>query len=347
MTIASKTNMLSWTHRNPMKVISALSLLAFVISILAMGIGRYYVPSLTILKMPLAEIFPIEKTWSRTIECVIYDVRLPRIMAGILVGAGLSVSGAAFQGMFRNPLVSSQILGVSSGAGFGAAIAILLFDSLVIIQISSFVFGLLAVAITFLISRMKSSTPILMLVLSGIVVGSLFSALTSLVKYMADPMNKMPAIVFWLLGSLNHVAGKDIKVFGPVIVVTITIMLLIRWKINVLTMGDDDAKALGVNTERLKLIIILCSTVLTASAVCLCGIIGWIGLVVPHIGRMLVGPDNRYLLPTTILTGAAFLVVVDTLARSLSASEIPLGILTSIIGAPLFAFLLRRNKIGW
>ncbi len=340
-------NMLGWTHRNPVKVIIILIALVLVVGIVAMGIGRYSIPSLTIIKIPLSELFPIEKTWSRTIECVVYDVRFPRILAGILVGAGLSISGAAFQGMFRNPLVSSQILGVSSGAGFGAAIAILLFDSLVIIQVSSFVFGLLAVFITFLMSRMKSSTPILMLVLSGIVVGSLFSALTSLTKYMADPMNKMPAIVFWLLGSLNHVSAKDIRVFGPMIIASIIIMLLIRWKINILTMGDDDAKALGVNTERLKIAIILCSTVLTASAVCLCGIIGWIGLVVPHIGRMLVGPDNRYLLPVTILTGSSFLVVVDTLARSLSASEIPLGILTSIIGAPLFAFLLRQNRIGW
>jgi iron complex transport system permease protein len=318
-----------------------------IVAFAALMLGRYMVPPETVIAVILSSVFPIEETWTATTACAVTAVRIPRIIAGLLVGAGLAVSGASFQGMFRNPLVSSQILGVASGAGFGAAIGILLSDSLVLVQILSFVFGLLAVGMTYGISRVRSTTPILMLVLSGIVVGSLFSALTSMTKYVADPMNKMPAIVFWLLGSLNHVSTQDLLVLGPIIVVSIGGLLAVRWRINVLTMGDEEARALGVNTERLKFVIILLSTVITAATVCMSGIIGWIGLVIPHMGRMLVGPDNRYLLPVSVLLGGAFLIAVDTVARTATSAEIPIGILTAVIGAPLFAMLLRRNNPGW
>jgi iron complex transport system permease protein len=274
------------------------------------------------------------------------DVRLPRVAAGLLVGAGLSISGASFQGVFRNPLVSPHILGVAAGAGFGAAMAILLFDHIILIQLLAFVGGLLAVGLTYLISRYQKMTPILMLVLSGIVVGALFSALTSFVKYIADPMNRMPAIVFWLLGSLNHVSNEDLVIVAPVFVICMALLLSVRWRINLLAMGDEDARALGVNTERLKALIIICATTLTAASVCISGIIGWIGIVIPHIGRMLVGPDHKQLLPTSMLIGAAYLTAVDLLARSLLVTEIPIGILTAIIGAPIFVYLLRKSRTG-
>ncbi|WP_214019614.1 iron ABC transporter permease [Methanoculleus sp.] len=336
-----------WGEQHPGTIQVLLLAALGAVTFAALMVGRYMVPPETVAAVILGSVLPIDATWSSTTACAVTVVRIPRIIAGLLVGAGLAVSGASFQGMFRNPLVSSQILGVAAGAGFGAAIGILLFDSLIVVQILSFVFGLLAVGMAYGLSRVRSTTPILMLVLSGIVVASLFSALTSMVKYVADPMNKMPAIVFWLLGSLNHVSTPDLMVLGPIIAISIGGLLAVRWRINVLTMGDEEARALGVNTEHLKLIIILLSTVITAAAVCMSGIIGWIGLVIPHMGRMLVGPDNRYLLPVSVLLGGAFLIAVDTVARTAAPAEIPIGILTAVIGAPLFAVLLRRNNPGW
>lgn len=310
----------------------------------SLALGRIDVPPGVIVKVILSKVFPLAQTWSDTIDCVIVDVRLPRLLAGLLVGAGLSISGASYQGVFRNPLVSPHILGVASGAGFGAALAILLFNNIFFIQLMSFAFGLAAVGATYFLSRVYKVTPVLMMVLSGIVVGSMFSALTSFTKYIADPMNKMPAIVFWLLGSLNHVTINDLAVVGPVFVICIGLLLAVRWRINLLAMGEEDARALGVNTEQLKRIIIISATVITASAVCISGIIGWIGIVIPHIGRLVVGPNHKYLLPASMLIGAAYLVIVDTMARTLLATEIPIGILTAIIGAPIFAYLLRKNR---
>jgi len=337
----------SWGERHPGTVQVLLLGVLGVVAFIALMAGRYMVPPETVIAVIASQVLPIEQTWASTATSAVVNVRIPRIIAGFLVGAGLAVSGASFQGMFRNPLVSSQILGVAAGAGFGAAIGILLSDSLVLVQTLSFTGGLLAVGMAYALSRVRSTTPILMLVLSGIVIASLFSALTSMVKYVADPMNKMPAIVFWLLGSLNHVSAPDLMVLGPIIAVSILGLLVIRWRINVLTMGDEEARALGVNTEHLKIAIILLATVITAAAVCMSGIIGWIGLVIPHMGRMLVGPDNRYLLPVSVLLGGAFLIAVDTIARTAAPAEIPIGILTAVIGAPVFAVLLRRNNPGW
>jgi iron complex transport system permease protein len=310
----------------------------------SLGLGRVNIGFSQVLKILASPLFPMVPDWSATTFSVVMDVRLPRVMAGILVGAALSISGATFQGVFQNPLVSPHILGVASGAGFGAALAILFFDNLWVIHLVSFLSGLLSVAMTWFLSRVYKMTPVLMLVLSGIVVGSLFSAMTSFLKYIADPMNKMPAIVFWLLGSLNHVSAKHLFIAAPVFIVCITILLLLRWRINLLAMGDEDARALGINTEALKAVIILCATIVTASAVCLSGIIGWIGIMIPHIGRLLVGPDHKDLLPVSMLIGAAYLVSVDTIARTLLVTEIPIGILTAIIGAPVFAVLLRRTQ---
>jgi len=331
----------------PGKLLFLLALLLLMVAIGALMLGQLRIPPATILEIFASRILPIEQTWEPTLESVLFDVRLPRLLAGILVGAGLSISGASFQGLFRNPLVSPHILGVSAGAGMGAALAILFFSNILAVQILSFVFGLAAVLMTVGLARVYRTTPVLMLVLSGIIVGALFSACTSLLKYIADPLNNMPSIVFWLLGSLNNASNKDLAVVGPVILAGITVLLLIRWRINLLAMGEEDARALGVDTGRLRATIIICATMISAAAVSISGIIGWIGLVIPHIGRLMVGPDNKYLLPVAVLVGAAYLVTVDTIARTAMESEIPIGILTALVGAPIFAYLLKKSRPGW
>lgn len=331
----------------PGKLMIMLAVLLGVIAVAALMLGQLQIPPGTVLRILASRVLPIEQTWEPTLESVLFDVRLPRLLAGILVGAGLSVSGAAFQGLFRNPLVSPHILGVSAGAGLGAALAILFFSNILAIQVFSFVFGLSAVLMTCGLARVYRTTPVLMLVLSGIIVGALFSACTSLLKYIADPLNNMPSIVFWLLGSLNNASNKDMAIVGPLILAGITVLLLIRWRINLLAMGEEDARALGVDTRRLTAIIILCATLISAASVSISGIIGWIGLVIPHIGRLLVGPDNRNLLPVSVLVGASYLVSVDTIARTAMESEIPIGILTALVGAPIFAYLLKKSRPGW
>jgi len=331
----------------PGKLMVLLALLLAFVATVALMLGQLQIPPGTIIEIFASRVLPIQRTWEPTLESVLFDVRLPRLLAGVLVGAGLSISGAAFQGLFRNPLVSPHILGVSAGAGLGAALAILFFSSILAIQLFSFVFGLAAVLMTCGLARVYRTTPVLMLVLSGIIVGALFSACTSLLKYIADPLNNMPSIVFWLLGSLNNASNKDMAVVGPVILAGIVVLLMIRWRINLLAMGEEDARALGVDTRRLTAIIIVCATLISAASVSVSGIIGWIGLVIPHIGRLLVGPDNKYLLPVAVLVGASYLVTVDTIARTAIESEIPIGILTAMVGAPIFAYLLKKSRPGW
>ncbi|VBB46564.1 Putative ABC transporter permease protein (fragment) [uncultured Desulfatiglans sp.] len=278
---------------------------------------------------------------------VIFGIRLPRILAAALIGAGMSVAGTSFQGLFKNPLVSPEILGVASGAGFGAAIGILISAPPALVQGLAFLFGIGAVGMAYTMSRMIRSGPVLVLVLSGIIVGALFSALVGLLKYVADPYDTLPAIVFWLMGSLSSVSMTDVGMAAPPVAASCLVLFIIRWRMNLLTMSDDEAKALGVNTKWMTRIILICATLITASAVCISGIIGWIGLVVPHIGRMLVGPDFRKLLPASALIGAVFLLLVDSLSRTIFPTEIPLGILTAMIGAPVFAWLMMRRQVGW
>ncbi len=288
-----------------------------------------------------------EQTWGVSEQTVVFRIRLPRVIAAMLVGAGLSLAGASFQGLFRNPLVSPDILGVAAGAGFGAALGILVSGNPWVIQVSAFAFGIVAVAVTYGIGRVYHNSSTLILVLAGIIVGSLFSALLSLAKYVADPYDTLPAIVFWLMGSLSSVSNTDIIAVAPPILLGSLCLYLIRWRINLLSLGEEEAQALGLDTKRMTVVLIVASTVITASAVCISGIIGWVGLVVPHIGRMLVGPDFRNLVPVSAILGASFLLVVDDIARTLTATEIPLGILTALVGAPFFAYLLTQKKVGW
>lgn len=312
-------------------------------------IGRLIIDPATVFQILGKNLFqlPIDPTWADTIESVVMRVRLPRAIMALAVGAGLSIAGAAFQGMFHNPLVSPFILGVSSGAGFGAALGIVLGGSLALMQGLAFVFGVTAVLAAYLIARVFKTTPILMLVLAGTVVSAFFSALISLMKYVADADEKLPAIVFWLMGSLGNVRLEDLPLALPAIIVGCVGLLLVRWRINVLSMGDQEARAMGVNTELLKGIVIVCTTLISSGVVAFCGIIGWVGLVIPHICRMLVGPDHRILLPATLGVGAAYLLIIDNLARTISATEVPLGILTAVVGAPFFAILLRKTRGGW
>ena len=277
---------------------------------------------------------------------VILGSRLPRLLMGMIVGAGLSVAGATYQAIFGNPLVSPDILGVSSGAGFGASLGILLSTSTLIIQGSALTFGLLAVLMVFLVSKVNGRTELFTLVLSGVIIQALFDALVSLIKYVSDPQEKLPAITVWLMGSLASSSYKDIIVSCVIILPCIAVLLTLRWKMNLLSLDEEEARSLGVNVHRLRSVVIVLSTLMTGVTVSLCGVIGWIGLVIPQVGRMLVGNDHRALLPASALLGALYLLLIDTIARTATAAEIPLSILTAIIGAPFFAWMLRKTSGG-
>ncbi|SQA62927.1 Probable ABC transporter permease protein HI_1471 [Yokenella regensburgei] len=275
---------------------------------------------------------------------VFWQIRLPRILAALLLGAALAGAGTTYQGMFRNPLVSPDILGVSAGAGLGACTAILLGLPMVLIQLYAFCGGLLVVAGVWLITRrVRRHDPVLTLVLVGIALSTLCGAGISLIKILADPYTQLPSITFWLLGGLSSVTLRDLSVAAPVILTGIVPLLLLRWRMNLLTLSDDEARSLGINVARLRLGLIVCATLITASTVAIAGIIGWIGLVVPHIGRLLTGNNHQQLLPVAMGIGAILLLVTDTLARAASSTEIPLGILTAFVGAPFFLLLLLRG----
>lgn len=319
-----------------------------IVTVCALPLGRYPV-SLEQLWLALAGfVSGTDYGLPDPIANVLFNIRLPRIAATLLVGAALAVSGSAYQGIFRNPLVSPDILGASAGAGFGAALAILMSWSVFSVQLSAFLFGVLAVAITYgLSARMRQGDRTLVLILTGVLVGTLFSSSISFIKYVADPYDKLPAITFWLMGSLASVSAKDVYLVLVPIVLGFVPLYLVRWRLNVISFGDEEAQALGINTKRLRLVTIFCSTLLTASVVAISGMIGWVGLVIPHLARALVGPNYRALLPATVFIGSAYMLLVDTLARVLLPVEIPLGILTSFIGAPFFIFLLARSRKGW
>jgi len=318
----------------------------FIVILLSLLIGRYPVDLSTVIHIIWCRLTMQPCYVEDIYQTVVLDIRLPRAILGAMVGGCLAISGAAFQGLFRNPLVSSGLLGVSSGAGFGAALAIILFEQMEATYIFAFAFGILAVILSYLIARVYNATPTIMLVLGGVIVSSVFSALISLLKYMADPADELPAIVFWLMGSLASARYSDIMIAGIPMLIGVIGLILIRWRINVLSMGDREARTLGINTTLNKGIVIACASLATAGAVCVSGIIGWVGLVIPHIGRMLVGNDNKILIPVSFSLGAIFMVIVDDFSRIISTAEIPLGILTALVGAPFFVYLLKKTKGG-
>ncbi|MGG0891074.1 FecCD family ABC transporter permease [Cytobacillus horneckiae] len=321
--------------------------LPFFFGLLSIGIGRFEVEFIVQVKILLSQLFPIEQTWTQMEETIVMNVRLPRILLAMLIGGGLAIAGAAFQGMFANPLVSPDILGVSAGAGFGASIGILLFGNGVSMQILALIMGMLAIGFAFVISGSKREMPIFMLVLAGVVTSALFQALISLVKFLADPEEKLPSITYWLMGSLGTAGYKELLIGGPLIIIGMIILYACRWRLNILSLSDEEAKSLGINVVRMKWLVIIGATLITSASVAIAGIIGWVGLIIPHIARMIVGSNNQYVLPASISIGAVYLLIIDTLARSLTAAEIPLSILTAIVGAPFFAYLLRKTGGGW
>ena len=279
---------------------------------------------------------------------VVWGVRVPRVAAALLVGAALAGAGAAYQALFRNPLVSPDILGVSAGAGLGAVLGIFLSLPVALIQLFAFAGGLGAVALVGVVAgSVRHADPTLALVLTGVVVGALAGAATSLLKVLADPYDQLPAITFWLLGSLASVTQGDVAPALPAVGLGLLPLILLRWRINVLSLGDEEARALGVEAGWLRLVVVAAATLVTASVVAVAGVVGWVGLVIPHIARMLVGPGFSRLLPVACLLGAGYLLGVDTLARTVARVEVPLGILTAVVGAPFFIWLLARGRRGW
>ena len=319
----------------------------------AFAVGRYGVPVVDVVRIlfhrvwtlvGLDRVLPMPVTWTVTMETVVINVRLPRIVMACLVGCSLSAAGATFQGVFRNPMASPDILGASNGAAFGAALAILLGASTRTITLAAFFGALLTVTLVFLIAQRAPGMRMINLILAGIMIGSLFSAGTSYLKLVADPSNQLPQITYWLMGSLSGTKLRDLPLAALPMAIGLVPLLLLRWQLNLLTLGESEARALGVRTDLLRAILILCATLVTAASVSFSGMIGWVGLVIPHLCRKLIGGDHRGLLPCSMLVGAAFLLIVDTVSRNLLAVEIPIGILTAVIGAPFFLYLILRKE---
>ena len=315
---------------------------------LAFTVGRYPVSLAELANVLFSKITAHRADVSPAVESVIMQVRGPRVLAAVLVGAALAVAGTAFQGLFRNPLVSPDILGASSGAALGAVIGIFFSLGVVAIQAFAFVGGLFAVAAVYAIgSAVRSRDPILVLVLTGVVVGALLGAGVGLVKYLADPYNQLPAMTFWLLGSLAAANVSDLlPLFGPVAVGT-AVLIALRWRMNVMSLPEEEARSLGVATGPLRIAIVAAATLTTSASVATAGIIGWVGLVVPHLARSLVGPDFARLLPAAAILGGGYLLLIDTLARTAAEVEIPLGILTAVVGTPFFIWLLASMQRNW
>jgi len=324
-----------------------------VIFILAIGsvflsffLGRYSISPKEVFLLVRERLFDMPAGLADSSATVFFNIRLPRVISAFLVGAMLSLSGSVYQSTFKNPMVSPDILGATAGAGFGAAIGLMLNAGSVGVQAFSFSFGLIAVLMTYVIGVVigDKRNMTLSLVLTGLVVAALFEAMISLIKYMADPYSKLPAITFWLMGSLASTTYKTL----PLILIPFLIggvpLFFLRWKINLLSLSDEEALSIGVNITALRRIIIICATLMTSSVVSVSGMIRWVGLIIPHIARMIVGPDNKVLLLASVLLGGTYLLLVDDVARSMTAMEIPIGILTAIIGAPFFLYLIYRQR---
>lgn len=335
----------AWSREQVRLVILIVALV--VLAVVSLGLGRYPIDPVTVGRILIGQVFGTHGSWSAVQQTVVMQVRLPRILAGLLVGAALSSSGAAYQVMFRNPLVSPDILGVSAGAGFGASVAILAGLSSAELQALSFVCGLLAAALAVGIGRTVGRGSLVVLVLGGVVVAAMFNALISGTQYFANPQTTLPEITFWLFGSLARATMGSLVVPAVIVGVCLVALYLIRWPLTVLAAGDDEARSLGVNRTLIWTVAIVSSTLMTATVVSLAGIIGWVGLVVPHLGRFLVGPSFHRLLPVSMVIGAGYLLAVDDVARSATSLDLPIGILTALIGAPFFVLLLVKAGRRW
>ena len=312
--------------------------------LLSFWLGRYDVPPSDVIRILLSRIFPMDASWTEQMEAAVLNIRLPRILLACMVGCSLATAGTAYQSVFRNPMAAPDILGASSGACFGAALAILLGFSRSGITALAFISSLLSVALVYTIARRTKGNRVTSLLLAGVMIGSLFSACTSYVKLVADPSNQLPAITYWLMGSLSGTRMNVVAFAAVPMLIGLAPLLILRWRINLLTLGEEEARSMGANTNRLRLVVILCATVLTAASVAVSGMIGWVGLVIPHLSRKLVGNDCRHLLPASALFGAIFLLLVDNISRNLLATEIPIGSLTAFVGAPFFLYLMTRKE---
>lgn len=315
-----------------------------VLMLLSLAWGRYSVPLDQVAAILLARVVPIRETWTAPMAAAVWNIRLPRVLLASLVGCSLSAAGTAYQTVFRNPMAAPDILGASSGACFGACLAILLGFPRFGVAGLAFVMSLASVGLVYLVANRTHGSRIVNLLLAGLMVSALFSAGTSGIKLVADPGDQLPAITYWLMGSLNGTEGRDVGFALIPMALGLIPLFLLRWRINLLTVGEDEARSMGVNTSVLRLVILLCATMLTAAGVSVSGMIGWVGLVIPHLCRKLVGGDCRRLLPCSMLLGALFLLLCDDVSRNLLAAEIPIGILTALIGAPFFLYLMTRKE---
>ncbi len=317
-------------------------LLLFLNILLIVGsltVGFYHISIKEVLNL----IFLGKDSVSNEVSIIITRIRIPRILAAYTIGSGLSIAGASYQGMFKNPLVSPDILGVSTGAGLGAALALTLQQSDFMVQVYAFTFGIIVVSLAYFIGSRAKYNHDVSLILAGSMLGALASSLITLLKYLADPNDTLPAITFWLMGSLSKVTIDSVLFSSIPIIIGCLVIYLLRWRLNILTLGDEEALTMGIDPKATRFIAVASATVISASAVCLGGLIGWIGLMIPHISRGLVGADYRRMFPINILIGGLFLLLMDNLARSLYSMEIPLGVLTAIMGAPFFIILILKR----
>lgn len=327
------------------RLMGLLILLSVAAAIGAICIGRYMIGVREVVRVLVNEIVPLTPDWNQKAPSVILNLRLPRIIGAYLVGGALAISGAAYQGVFKNPLVSPDLLGISSGACVGASLAILMGLNYFSIQVSAFVWGILTVFLTTFLPRILKNNSMTTLVLSGVIVSGIMNSIMGIIKYVADPETQLAAITYWQLGSMTKVMRADVLAVAPMILIATIVLLLLRWKINLLSLGETEARTLGVDTEKLKIVIIVCATMLTACSVCLCGTIGWVGLVIPHLSRMFAGPDNSRSLPVSFALGGLFMLVIDTVARAATSVEIPLSVLTGLIGAPFYFYVLSKQRM--
>ncbi|WP_051237597.1 FecCD family ABC transporter permease [Ottowia thiooxydans] len=330
--------------RSARATIAVLLIILLVMAVASLGIGRYDISFARVVEILLSPIRQPGMAVTPTEANVIFTVRMPRILLALAAGAGLALSGAALQGVFRNPLVGPQVVGVSSGAAFGGTLAILLNLPQYGLLGSAFVFGLSALVLVYALNGIVARRNILALVLAGVVISGFFGALVSLLQYLADTEDKLPAMVFWLLGSFATANWERFSLVAAPVLLGGLLVLGLRWRINLLSMGDEDAHSLGINAPQLRWIVLVLVSCIVAAQVAVSGIIGWVGLVVPHMARMLVGPDHRVMMPASLIIGAIYLLMIDTVARSATATEIPLGILTALIGTPVFALVLRKTQ---
>jgi len=324
----------------------AASLGLLLIFFLSLAIGSYHMSLSQLTATLISPFFPsLNQTTSEVARNIVFRIRLPRVLLTMIVGCGLALSGASLQALFRNPLVNEYLLGLSSGAAFGAAVCIVFVGNRVPVQLSAFIFSLMAVFTVLWVSR-RAGGSIVSLLLTGVIISAFFSALLTVVEYLASPYS-LQALFFWLMGSFSLAGWREMAITFPLILVGTILLLLFRWRLNLLSLSEEEGRALGVNVRREKIIVIALATLLTSAAVAAVGIIGWIGLIVPHLARMIVGADNRRVLPLSALLGAAVLLAADDLARGLTSFEIPVGIFTSLIGIPLFIYLLKKTARVW